>query len=744
MKPFKFCPRLGRPARVPRAARSQRSRGPVSSSSSGIPPTAPSFPDLTRLLAPASIAVVGASDQPGNLGGVAIRFLRKFGFPGDVLPVNPKRSEVHGLRCVPRLSELPPGVDLAVLATGAESTPALVRECGAAGIPFAVIWAGGFAEVGGRGRELQDELVTACREAGVAVVGPNCIGIINSWLPATASFASFLLETDSLLRGNISVVSQSGGLATMAQALAQRAGIGFRYMISAGNEATLTLADFIHALARDPQTKVIAVYLEGVRDGERFLASLAAAREAGKPVVVLKGGDTAASARAAAAHTGALAGEGRVWDAVFRELAAIRVQSLEELLDVSLYLSTSDLTKLPKGPGIAPVTTGGGIGVLSADQCARHGLVTPLLAAETRAALRALAPPIAAVDNPIDLTPTVYNQAEWFAKFGRCLDTIAADPGIDAVLVQFGPMGLRGLEVARELVDFRRRCPKAVCLAWPLAPQGVPEHLRGEGIHVFDEYARAIAVLGKLARHGADLAIRACAPAPPVAFDWQAHTGPTPSGTVISEHECHRILAAGGIAVAEGRLATSADDAVRAAMKVGLPVAMKGISAKVTHRAAAGLVALDLGTEAALRETYARLRDTARAGGIELDGVYVQHMVRAGVEILVSALRDPVAGVMISCGAGGALTEVIDDVALARAPLDRDGARLLLRRLRLVAGLERGGKAPPIDLLADFVARFSAIAAVAPWRRFVIELNPVKWSAKGVTAVDGLLIIEEC
>jgi acyl-CoA synthetase (NDP forming) len=274
--------------------------------------------------------------------------------------VNPGRDTVRGLACYRSADELPEPSELAIIATGAAHVTGAVRECAAAGIRYGIAWAGGFAEVGGAGVEAQESLLKACHETGFTLLGPNCIGIINSWLPMPATFASFLLETDTLAQGNISMVSQSGGLATMAQALAQQNGSGFRTMVSVGNEAMLSLADFIHAFAMDPGTKVIGVYLEGVRDGAKFIASLAQARAAGKPVVLLKGGMTAASARAAAAHTGALAGEGRVWAAVLKEQAAIVVESMEEMLDVALLLSTSDLDKLPAGPGTAVVTFGGG------------------------------------------------------------------------------------------------------------------------------------------------------------------------------------------------------------------------------------------------------------------------------------------------------------------------------------------------------------------------------------------------
>jgi acetyltransferase len=699
----------------------------------------PQFRDLTRLLSPRSIAIIGASEQPGNLGGVAVHLLQKFGYPGEIVPVNPRRPSVHGIACVPSIADLAAPVDLAIIATGAESVPGLVRECAAAGILHGIVWAGGYAETGPEGAALQAKLVETCRETGFTLVGPNCIGIVNTAMPMVASFASFLLEAEELRKGDIAMVSQSGGLATMAQALAQKAGFGFRTMISAGNEAVLTAADYIHALADDPEVKVIALYIEGVRDGARFLAAVEAARAAGKPIVVMKGGATVESAQAAAAHTGALAGESRVWEAIVREHGIIPVASLEKMLDVVLFLSSTDLGKLPKGPGIAAITFGGGSGVLSADQCAVHGLVVRPLTPQTRERLAPLVPPIAAIANPIDVTPQVYNQDKWFACFSEALDVIAADPGIDIVFCQFGPMSQRGNEIATMIADLRERTEKTVCTAWPLAPRGAPKVLRSRGVHVFQEYERAIAVLGKLASRG-PRDRRAAAPVERV--DWTS-AGPVGEGTVISEHECHRLLAAAGIDVAKARLATTAEEAAAAAHAVGLPVAMKGISAAVTHRAAAGLVRLDLRSEAEVRAAYRDLTGRAAELEVSLDGVYVQTMVKGGIEIIVSAFRDPVFGVMISCGAGGNLTEIIDDVTIASAPLDADEAAAMLERLRIVRGARKLDPDAKLADLAGFVAHVSRAAMSAPWRRFVIEINPVKWRAAGVTAVDGLIIVEK-
>lgn len=639
---------------------------------------------------------------------------------------------------------MPAPADLAILATGAASAPGLIREAAAAGTRFGIVWAGGFAENGGDGAAIQAALAASCRETGFTLAGPNCIGIVNTAVPMTATFASFLIETDTLVAGDIAMVSQSGGIATMAQALAQRAGFGFRSMISSGNEADLTAADYVHALAQDPGTKVIALYVEGVRDGRRFLAAVEAARRAGKPVVVLKGGLTQASARAAAAHTGAFAGEGRVFAAIARECGLITVKSLEELIDVALFLSSLDLATLPKGRGVATLSFGGGSGVLSADQCAVHGLAIATLTDETLDALRPLVPPIASIANPIDLTPQAFNQEQWFATFDKALDAIAADPNVDILFCQFGPMARRGLEAAREVVAMRARTRKTLCLAWPLAPPGVDEALRREGVYVFHEYERAIAVLGKLA------ALRDAPPPRPRGtpaeasdFDWTAALPSPAAGTVVSEHECHALLKRAGLPTAAGVLAASEAEALAAAERLGLPVALKGISPAVTHRAAAGLLALGLATPEAVAAAYRLIAGRAADRGVTLDGVYVQAMIAGGVEIIVSAFRDPVFGVMMSCGAGGNLTEVVDDVALARAPLDEAAACALLARLRIVPAAHSVEPGVRVDDLARFVAHVSQIADAAPWRQFTLEINPVKWRADGVIAVDGLLLVEE-
>ena len=698
------------------------------------------FADVSALLAPRTVAVIGASDASGNVGGAAVRFFRKFSSPCTVWPVNPGRDQVAELPCYPNLAAMPGRADLAILAVPAASVTQVVRECIAAGIRAGIVWAGGFVEGGADGAARQEELAALCRDAEFALLGPNCIGLIDTHAPVTASFASMMLGFDRLLPGNISMVSQSGGLASMGQAMAQLEGYGFRYMVSTGNEAVLSVADFIHAFTGDPATKVIAVYLEGMRDGAKFRHALMEAAAVCKPVIVLKAGATAASAMAAAAHTGALAGESRVWDAVLQDCAAIQVDSLEELLDVAVQLSGADVAKLPHGTGVAAVTFGGGSGVLSADQCDRAGLSVPPLALETRIALQGVLPPLASTRNPVDLTPQAYLDPRWFELFPRALDLIAADPAIGTVFFQLGPMARGDVEMARMVAAFRERCGKPVVAAWPLAIGEARAALLADGVHVFPEYSRAVRTIGRLARYAeARAAPRGTVAA--AAFDWQAAVPLARAGLVVSEHECHAILSRAGLPVAAGRLAQDEDAAVQVARDAGFPVVMKGISATVTHRAAAGLVRLGLRSEADVREAWQALQ--ARAGTVPavLDGILVQHMVQGGTELLVSAFRDPDFGVMLSLGAGGTMTELIDDVVLVPAPIDPAAAAQALQRLRVMRGATNDGS--PFVALLGFICQFSVLAAGVPWRRFVLEVNPLKWIGTTTVAVDGLLIVEE-
>lgn len=701
------------------------------------------FLDVGPILDPRSIAVIGASDQPGNVGGDTVRRLRKFKFPGPVWPINRTAATVADLRCYARVSELPGVPELAILAIPANALTDAIRECADAGVRFGIAYAGGLAEAGGEGAELQRALTALCRERSFTLCGPNCVGVINATTPVTATFATALYEMDSLRPGVISMVCQSGGIATTGFSMVQQAGFGFRYLVSSGNEAVLSFADYLHAFARDPGTRIIGGYLEGVADGPKLVRALAEARNRGKPVVLIKAGITGATARAAQAHTGALVGEDRVFDAVLKEMGVIRVDSVEALVDVMLML-VANRSKVCSGPGVGIITFGGGNGVLAADQCAINGLSTPTLSAEGAERLRPLLVSVASAANPLDLTPTTAFRAEALAQLPHALAVIAAEPEIDSLLLIVGSLASKATEISDIIRGFSGRSSKPVCVCWPSPPRDVPAGLAEHGIYSFLEAARGIKSIAGLVAHGA------AARRPPrdsevglTAFDWSAFVSVEDADAVVPEPRCHRILKAAGLPIAAGELAKDEANAVRIAESIGMPVVLKGISTEVTHRAKAGLLVVDLRSGEEVRHAFRRLAARAAELSIRMEGVYVQKLHKGGTELLVTAFNDAQFGTMVSCGSGGVLTEVIDDVVTERAPVSQALAASMLERLRTRRHASDTRGALATDHAAAFIARFSELAYTAPWKRFVFEINPVLWSRDSAVAVDGLLVIGE-
>jgi acetyltransferase len=514
-------------------------------------------------------------------------------------------------------------------------------------------------------------------------------------------------------------------------------------MISSGNEAVVGYADYLYALAQDEGTRVIAGYLEGTTDGAKLVRALGEARTRRKPVVLIKAGRTGASARAAQAHTGALVGEDRVFDAVLRELGVIRVHSIEELVDVSLLLE-SNRDRLPSGRGVGVVTFGGGNGVLAADQCVEFGLATPDLGPACVERLRPLLVSVATAANPLDLTPTTAFRAESLARLPAALDTVAAEPGVHAILFIAGSLAAKGAEISEVIAGFASRALKPVCVSWPSPPLGIPERLAAGGICSFLDPVRGVRALARLAARGV---ATSRPPRPAVGaratFDWGAHVPASPGHLVVPEDRCHALLAAAGLPVAAGQLVRDETAAAEVAQSLGLPVVLKGISGSVTHRAAAGLLAVDLRSADEVGAAFRRLRDRAREIAVDLDGIYVQRLHRGGAELLVAAFRDPIFGVMVSCGSGGGLTELIDDVVTERAPVDRRLATDMLDRLRIRPHAVDEAGPLAAEPAAAFLARFSELALAAPWPRFLLEVNPLKWTRAGVVAVDGLLIVDQ-
>jgi acyl-CoA synthetase (NDP forming) len=391
--------------------------------------------------------------------------------------------------------------------------------------------------------------------------------------------------------------------------------------------------------------------------------------------------------------------------------------------------------KICSGPGVGVITFGGGNGVLAADQCALHGLSTPALSAECTERLRPLLVSVASAANPLDLTPSTAFRPEALAQLPQALDIISEEAQIHSLLFIVGSLASKAGEISDIICEFTRRCAKPVAVSWPSPPRGVPARLAEHGIYSFLEAARAIVGIARLTAQGAaDRRPARGGEAGLAAFDWSAFVCAGDAGAVVPEHRCHRILKAAGLPVAAGELAKDEAHAVRIALSIGLPVVLKGISAQVTHRAKAGLLAVDLRSDGEVRDAFRRLSARAAEQLVAMEGIYVQKMHKGAIELLVSAFRDPSFGTMVSCGSGGVFTELIDDVVTERAPVNRALAAHMLDRLRI-----RG--VPPPEHAGAFISRFSELAATAPWDRYILEVNPLLWTSEAVVAVDGLLVV---
>ncbi len=728
----------GFPVRVRAAADTIRVELPTAFSADAVA----RFEDRDRLAAvaavgavlePRSIAVVGASRDRDRVGGAVLANLRSAGFAGALHAVNPAAAEVQGVPAVAAVAELPDPVDLAVLAVPAAEVAATARECAARGVRALVVLSAGFGEIGPDGAARERELLAVCREAGIRLVGPNCLGVLNTD-PAHPLDATFAPEAPPA--GDVGFVTQSGALGLALIDLAAARGIGVSSFLSVGNRADLTANDVLEFWERDPRTSVALLYIESFSDPRRFAR---VARRVGrrKPIVAVKSGGSGAGARAAASHTGALlAGSERATTSLFEQAGVIRTETLAELLDVAALLSTQPL---PRGPRVGILTNAGGLGIMCADACEAAGLEVPEPDEDTRRGLAAFLPPQAALGNPVDMIATASA-----ADYRRAISTLASWEGIDALIVIFiRPLltatGAVAAAIQAAVAELPRELPvQAVFLSredhgalW--AATSTPVYLYPE------DAARA---LGKVAGHARWRRRPYAAAASPAAIR------PDAAAAVLSEalgegrewlgpDACERLLAAYGIATPSARLAADPDGAGAAAAALGGQVALKAVGPDILHKTELGAVRLGLAGAAQVREAAAEIDAALASRGLHREAFAVQAMVEEGVELLVGIAPDPVFGPVLVCGAGGTAVELLDDVDLRVLPLDADDPREMLDALAIRPLLDGYRGAPPADLAAleDLIARVGALADAHP-ELAELDLNPVLATPEGAIAVD--------
>ncbi|HUY47774.1 MAG TPA: GNAT family N-acetyltransferase [Streptosporangiaceae bacterium] len=690
---------------------------------------------LGPFLRPASIAVVGASGDPGSIGGLLLANLLDSGFAGPVYPVNPRHQVIRGVRCYPDLRSCPAVPDLVLVAVPAALVAGIVGDAGGVGSRAVCVISAGFAEVGGEGRALQEDLLRRARAAGVRLVGPNCMGLLNGG-PEPRFNATFSPVFPP--PGRLAFVSQSGGLGLAALALLAGPSLGVGGFASLGNTADLGPNDLLLYWDQDPGTDLVLAYLESVPDPRRF-ARIARRVSRHKPVVVVKAGRTVAGRRAASSHTAALAAGEAAVDALFRQAGVIRAGTLEEMFDVAAVVSVQPA---PAGRRVAVLTNGGGPGILVADACEAAGLLVPVLSEGTQAALRAGLPPQAAAGNPVDMTA-----GATAGQYGRCLRLLGAAEEVEAVIVVFIPPFLtRASDVAREVAaaagDLRLAGKPVVAVFMTSGPP--PGSLAEAGVPAFTYPERAAAALGHVAGWAEWRARPAGRVVTPPGIDpgrgraaVSKVLGGQPGGGWADAAAAGELLAAYGIPAVRTRRVRTPEEAAAAQAGLGGPVVVK-IAAAI-HKSDVGGVAVGLATPQAAAGAVTAIRAALTDAGLagQAAEFLVQEQVRDGVEMIAGVTHDPAFGPIVMAGLGGTTVEVLGDVAVRLTPLSDTDVDEMLRSLRSYRLLTGYRHAPPLDVAAyaELLHRVSAMAEDIP-EITELDLNPVFVRGHGAVVAD--------
>ena len=704
--------------------------------------TSKSRTDLSRFLNPRGVAVVGVSSDPGRIGGQALRLLTDYGYQGKIYPVNPKYPGINGLPCYPDLAAVPQPCDVALIALSAPHVVGVIEQCGKAGIPYALVLASGFSEVGEAGKSLQAQLVETARKANVRMVGPNCLGILNLKDNARIGFGG-TSQLETLKPGPMAMVTQSGGFGFGVVSIAAHFGVGCNYAISTGNEADLTLLDWVADLIERPEVEIVVAFMESIADGRRLIGIGERALELGKPVLAWKVGNTDVGRQAAISHSARLTAGYELYRAAFRRGGLVEIRDVDDLIDIAKAFCAR---KLPAGDRVAVMTLSGGAGVLLADRCVEHGLKLPAFTEATAAKLREVLVSFAAIGNPVDATANGYNDN--FASYSEAIRLVLADPNVDQIIARV-PRGKAAGPWSRGLIEMLRGTQKPVLLNWPTAPDDngeVLQYLEQNGVPCILAPGRtvhAMAALTAFARkrrvweqQGKRALKRAVAR--------QALELPAGS-TVLGEYRSKQILQQYGVPVVKEILLQPAEIEALASPPLPFPLAVKIESPDVPHKTEADAVRLGVrdlaGLKQAAREVVAAARKHKPDARIE--GILVQEMAD-GLEVIVGAVDDPYFGPVVAFGLGGVYTELLHDVTHGFAPFDTAIAHELINEINGIKLLTGYRGRPPLDVaaLADVLARVSLLIADHAGRIAEIDVNPLFVRENGVVAADALIVLK--
>ncbi len=692
--------------------------------------------DLSLLIHPRSIAVIGASKTPGKIGYAVIENIKSSGYKGEVYPVNPKEEEIAGYPAYSSVRAIGKPVDVAVFCVPAAASLAIAEDCGKAGVKHLIVITAGFKEIGGEGKVLEQNLVKIARKYGMRITGPNNLGVMDTHTPFNATFAK-----DFPQKGNIAFISQSGALCVAILDWSLKRGIGFSQFISVGNKADLNEADFIEAASEDPNTKVICLYLEDVVDGDRFIE---AAREATKrvPVIVLKSGITAAGAKAASSHTGALAGSNTAYDAALRHAGVLRASTMTELFDLAIAFTTQPI---PKGKNIVVVTNSGGPGIVASDSVETNGLNMARFTPETTKKLSEKLPPTANIHNPVDVVGDAHAD-----RYKIALEETLADPNVDAAIVLLSPTAVLDTKEAAEITEeVAKNHPDKAFVASFMGGLKVEvgvNHLNAVGIPTYPFPEPAIATLRGMIQFGEirkevsesqewtfdDVQkdkVRAI-------FDRVRADG----RDLLLGPEAAEVSELYKIPAAPSKLATSANEAADFAESLGYPVVMKIASPDIMHKTDVGGVKVNLNSKDEVVSAFASIMENSQKGvpDAKIYGVEVQKMMPKGDELIIGMTTDPTFGPMVAFGSGGILVNLLQDASFRLAKgLSRGEVHAMIQETKAYTILKgfRGAAPDDIPALEEAIGRVAQLCRDFP-EITELDINPVFAYPQGLSALD--------
>lgn len=685
---------------------------------------------------PSSVAVIGASKTPGKVGHSVVKNLLTSGYPGRIYPVNPKEKEIEGLKTYPSILDIPEKVDTAVVAIPAAGVPAIAEECGKKGVENLIVVTAGFKEVGKEGADLEKRLVDICRQYNMRLLGPNCVGMMDTHTPINASFTK-----NFPLKGDIAFLSQSGAtlIAILDWSLSAR--IGFSKMVSLGNKALLSEIDFIAEAAEDPYTRVIACYLEDVVDGERFLEIVREATRK-KPVIVLKSGTSQAGARAASSHTGALAGSDLAYEIAFKQCGVIRARTMTELFDLAITFSRCPL---PSGKRVAIITNAGGPGIVATDAVETRALNMARFTKETIEELRAGLPEESALYNPVDVLGDARG-----SRYRLALEKVLADPNVDSVvLIMCATAMAEPVETARAVIELHNNYPQKPVMGVFLGGQSLAEGARlltEAGIPCFTFPEPAIEALKGLATYreyrerpdqGHELNYPDIDKKTVKAIFYDVLRD---KRLVLLGSEASAVAQAYGIPAAPIYLATTPEEAVEFAQKMGYPVVLKIASPKILHKTDIGGVKIGLDTPEKVHKAFVEIMENVYRllPQAEIYGIEVQKMMPPGIEMIIGMTRDVQFGPLIACGLGGIYVNLIKDVSFRLAHgLTRKEIENMVGETKAATLLRGYRGSPPADIqaLIEAIGRTARLCLDFP-EIVELDINPVFVYTEGLSALD--------